>query len=47
MSKNDSFYFDNFVNCIEVSKEAAVYLHGVLEKFNPAVLKEQVAEMRK
>jgi hypothetical protein len=47
MSKNDSFYFDNFVNCIEVSKEAAVYLHGVLEKYNPAVLKEQVDEMHR
>ena len=45
MAKNDNNYFDNFVNCIRISKEAAEYLKGVLENFDPDKLETQVAEL--
>ena len=45
MAKNDNYYFDNFVNCIRISKEAAEYLKGVLENFDPDKLETQVAEL--
>lgn len=45
MAKNDNYYFDTFVSCIKISKEAAEYLVNALENFDPEKLETQVAEL--
>jgi len=43
--KKDSFYFDNFVDCIRISKEAACKLKEILENYNEDIIETMVKEI--
>ena len=43
--KQDSFYFDNFIACADLSCQAARLLKQVLEHFDPKQLSEKLDEM--
>ncbi len=45
--KQDSFYFDNFVECAEESCQAAHMLKETLQDFDPDQLKEKLDEIHK
>lgn len=45
MAKSDKFYFDNFVECAELSRKAADYLVDCLESFNADNMENMLAEM--
>lgn len=43
--KKDSFYFDNFVDCIRISKEAACKLKEILENYNAETIETMVRDI--
>ncbi len=45
MAKNDKFYFENFVSCTELSKNAANYLVECFESYNPDNIVKMLEEM--
>lgn len=45
MAKGDKFYFDNFVECAELSKKAADYLVNCLENYNAENIEAMLSEM--
>ena len=45
MAKGDKFYFDNFAQCAELSKKAAVYLVECLENYDPEKIEEMLKNM--
>jgi len=45
MAKGDQFYFDNFVACTTLAREAAAYLVDCLQHYDPARLEEMLATM--
>lgn len=45
--KSDSYYFQNFITCVEYACEAAVMLDRVLTDFHPSQLSVTLAEMHK
>ena len=45
--KQDSFYFQNFIDCAAYSCMAAKLLRDVMSHFDPAVLSEKLDEMHK
>ena len=45
MAKSDKFYFDNFAASAALSKEAASYLAGCLENYEPEKLEQMLKEM--
>ena len=47
MAKGDKFYFDNFVACAELSRQAAAYLVKCLENYDPKSLEVMLVEMHK
>lgn len=44
-SKKNSFYFDNFIECIHISREAAVRLHEILSGFDSTDIEKAIAEI--
>ena len=47
MAKGDKFYFENFVACAELSKEAAAFLVNCLENYDPKNIEKMLEEMHK
>lgn len=47
MAKGDTFYFDNFAACTELSKKAASYLVKCLENYDPNSIEIMLVEMHK
>ena len=45
--KQDSFYFQNFMDCADCSRRAAYFLRDTLEHFDATALKEKLDEMHK
>ena len=45
MAKGDKFYFENFVACAELSKQAALYLVNCLENYDPKSIEKMLEEM--
>ena len=45
MAKGDKFYFENFVESTELSRQAAEYLVKCLENFDAANLEQMLTEM--
>ena len=43
--KQDSFYFDTFITCIDCACQAARLLHAVMETYSPQQIKEKLDEM--
>ena len=43
--KQDSFYFDTFITCIDYSCQAAHLLHDVMAAYSPQQIKEKLDEM--
>ena len=43
--KKDSFYFDNFVDCIRISKEAACKLRDILANYNEETIETMVNDI--
>ena len=43
--KTDSFYFENFIACTQLSCEAAHLLEQTMEHFDPAQLPEKLDEI--
>lgn len=47
MSKNDKFYFDNYVECAALAHKAATYLVECLENYDPDKIMQMLDEMHK
>ena len=45
MTKGDKFYFENFVECTALSKEAANYLVDCLENYDPNKIEDMLQKM--
>ena len=45
MAKGDKFYFENFVECTALSKEAANYLVDCLENYDPNKIEDMLQKM--
>ncbi len=45
MAKGDKFYFENFIACAELAKQAAVYLVKCLENYAPENIETMLKEM--
>ncbi|MBE6689390.1 MAG: DUF47 family protein [Ruminococcaceae bacterium] len=45
MAKGDKFYFENFLECVTLSKKAADYLLDCLKNYNPDNLGDMLKEM--
>lgn len=45
MAKGDKFYFENFMQCTLLSKQAAEYLVNCLENYNPANIEQMLKEI--
>ena len=45
MAKGDKFYFDNFVECTALAKNAATHLVSCLENYDPNSLEEMLNKM--
>lgn len=45
MAKGDKFYFENFVQCTELSKKAADYLVDCLENYDPTQIERMLSEI--
>ena len=43
--KQDSFYFETFITCIDYSCQAAHLLHQVMSDYDPSQIKEKLDEM--
>ncbi len=45
MAKGDKFYYENFISCAELSKQAAEYLASCLENFDAANIEKMIERM--
>ena len=47
MAKGDKFYFENFVACAAIAKDASSYLVECLEDYNPEIIVAMLEKMHK
>ena len=45
MAKNDKFYFENFVSCAALAKEASTFLVNCLENYHPENIEQMLEDM--
>ena len=45
MAKGDKFYFENFIECAQLSKKAALYLVSCLENYDADKIESMLVKM--